>query len=373
MNYSSALLQLPNAVDYAAFATDATSTVDHSDLCGVAWHYGNPLGEQRLLELADATHPAFVDRSHRHVVAVTGPDAAEYLNNLFSQLLLDLPAGTTRAALDFDAQGHILHHFQLLRTEEGFLVDVAASQAESLLAYLQRMVFWSQVEIAATDLARIDVYGSSELPAAFTSPAEQTYCTALLGTPLAPTPSGATWYMPRAELAGFGKAAVAAGWSPVGLLAHTAQRARQLQPELAIDLDAKAIAHEVPHFINREEHVGAVHLHKGCYRGQETVSRVENLGRPPRQLVCLQLDGSAPSLPEPGAEIMAGKRRVGRVGTVVQDYEYGPVALALVKQSALTQPLHVGEMAVTIDPDSLRVAQPEQRGKQAIAQLKGNT
>src|SRR3712207_9127403 len=77
----------------------------------------------------------------------------------------------------------------------------------------------------------------------------------------------------------------------------------------------------------------AVHLAKGCYRGQETVARVHNLGRPPRRLVLLHLDGLAEELPAPGTPVLSGTREVGRVGTVARHFELGVVALALVKQS----------------------------------------
>ena len=77
----------------------------------------------------------------------------------------------------------------------------------------------------------------------------------------------------------------------------------------------------------------AVHLSKGCYRGQETVARVHNLGKPPRRLVMLHLDGSGHHLPERGAEVFSGDRRVGHLTTTARHHELGPIALALVKRS----------------------------------------
>ena len=69
----------------------------------------------------------------------------------------------------------------------------------------------------------------------------------------------------------------------------------------------------------------AVHLDKGCYRGQETVARVHNLGRPPRRLVLLHLDGvTTDELPAPGHPGDAPDgRTVGFVGTAVRHYELG--------------------------------------------------
>jgi folate-binding protein YgfZ len=77
----------------------------------------------------------------------------------------------------------------------------------------------------------------------------------------------------------------------------------------------------------------AVHLDKGCYRGQETVARVHTLGRPPRRLTMLHLDGSDNRLPTRGGELLAGDKVVGFVGTSARHHELGPIALAMVKRS----------------------------------------
>ena len=159
-------------------------------------------------------------------------------------------------------------------------------------------------------------------------------------------------------------------------MAYTAARVRAVEPELAVDLDERSIPHEVPSFIGRGDLLGAVHLNKGCYRGQETVARVENLGRSPRLLVMLQLDGSSPELPSPGADVLLGGRTVGRLGTVVHDADYGPIALALVKRSALADPgvvLDVAGTAATVDPDSLPVDEGEHAGRRAVEKLRGST
>ena len=96
----------------------------------------------------------------------------------------------------------------------------------------------------------------------------------------------------------------------------------------------------------------AVHLEKGCYRGQETVARVHNLGRPPRRLVLLNLDGSAERLPETGDPVTTERDgSVGRVGTVAQHHEDGPIALALVKRAVdVGTPLFAGGVDAAVDP-----------------------
>ncbi|WP_399524972.1 YgfZ/GcvT domain-containing protein [uncultured Corynebacterium sp.] len=343
--YRSPLLDVPGAA-----ANQEPVSVDCQ---GVAWHYGDPFAEQRAV-----SHGVLVDRSHRGIVRVSGPDAGQFLNNLLSQKLLDAPAGTRAAALDLDMQGHILHHADVTvaATNTDYYLDLPAEQADSLTAFLRRMVFWSQVTIEPTDLALVTVLGPGAAP------------------------DGAVWAaaypwggcpridaaVPRAELS-----SLAAGPLPLaGLMAFTAERVHALWPELPADLDARSIPHEVPAWIGRGDLPGAVHLDKGCYRGQETVARVENLGRAPRLLVLAHLDGSAPTQPAPGDPITAGGRAVGRVGTVVHDHELGPIALVLLKRSALGRPLASGEVALSVDEASVPRTENAQAGRRAIDALR---
>ena len=114
---------------------------------------------------------------------------------------------------------------------------------------------------------------------------------------------------------------------PIGILALEALRVEAHRPRFGLETDHRTIPHELGWLET------AVHLNKGCYRGQETVARVHNLGRPPRRLVFLHLDGSGHVLPEPGAAVVLGDREVGRLTTVARHFEDGPVALAVVKRS----------------------------------------
>jgi tRNA-modifying protein YgfZ len=99
-----------------------------------------------------------------------------------------------------------------------------------------------------------------------------------------------------------------------------------------------------------------VHLDKGCYRGQETVARVHNLGRPPRRLVRLHLDGSVDHLPAHGDPVQHDGKQVGFVGSAARHHELGPVALALVKRSV---PAEVELIAVGTDDGPAVVASQE--------------
>lgn len=315
---------------------------------GVAWHYGAPLVEQGKL-------PAVVDRSHRSVIKVSGPDAATFLNNLLSQKLNELPDGHSTSALDLDSQGRIMHHMDITRVGEDFYLDTTALQAETLTAYLQKMIFWSEVTITDTDLGILTLLGDLPLPdCAFAREVSW------------PGPRRVDVAVPRPLIDAQVTELQSHGAHLMGLMAFTAERVKALEPELAADLDDKSIPHESPYLIDH-----AVHLNKGCYRGQETVSRVHNLGRSPRVLVLLHLDGSAPSLPQPGDPILAGTRTVGRMGTVVHDHELGPIALGLVKRSALEAPLVSGETALAVDKASLPDDSQERPGRAAINKLRG--
>jgi tRNA-modifying protein YgfZ len=135
-----------------------------------------------------------------------------------------------------------------------------------------------------------------------------------------------------------------AGAVPAGMWAYEALRVEARRPRLGFDTDHRTIPHEIG-LIGT-----AVHLDKGCYRGQETVARVHNLGRPPRRLVLIHLAGESDELPEPGAPIESGGRSVGFVGTAVHHYELGPIALAVVKRSLPDEAeLSVAGSPVTID------------------------
>ncbi|MEX3504532.1 folate-binding protein YgfZ [Corynebacterium sp. LK2510] len=361
------------ARDGAAELPDAEASL--LDATGVAWHYGDPLGEQHAI----AHQPVMVDRSHRRVLRVSGPDAATFLNNLLSQKLIDVTAGFSAAALDLDMQGHILHHVDVYADGSAFYLDMPSYQARSLIDFLERMVFWSEVTIDEADLAILTV-----LAPAGSGSGSSTALKAVDAVDAVFTRSIPGWgrvdrfdvAVRRDDLTAAADAFVAAGGTLAGLMAFTAERVFAGEPELRADLDEKSIPHEAPMLINRGEHIGAVHLEKGCYRGQETVARVENLGRSPRLLILLHLDGSAPVEPATGAQITLGGRKVGRLGTVVHDADYGPVALALVKRSALGGAGEVTiagdvEVAARVDPSSLPRDEGDHAGRRAVESLRG--
>jgi tRNA-modifying protein YgfZ len=280
---------------------------------GVAAHYGSPYPEQRAL----AAGTAFVDLSHRGVIAVSGGDRRTFLHSLTSQDFESLEPGTETTALVLDPNGHV--EFALYGADDGdvFRAHVEPGTSSALAAWLDSMRF----------LMRVEVRDESDA--------------------LAPllVPGGRVELVPRDALAD------RVDGRPAGMWAHEALRIERGEPRLGLDTDHKTIPNEVGWIGS------AVHMSKGCYRGQETIARVHNLGRPPRRLVRLHLDGSVDRLPALGADVTTPDGRVvGFAGSSARHYELGPIGLALVKRSVpVDVPLLADGIAasqeVIVDPD----------------------
>lgn len=320
----SPLLLLPGAVP--AQGLDA----------GIAWHYGDPVAEQRAAE----NRAALFDRSNRDLIAVTGEDRLTWLHSLTSQQLADLPDGATTAALVLSPTGHVEHHAVVTHHAGTVYLDTEPGAGAALIAFLDGMRFWSKVEVTpVADLAVLTVAGPRA--ADLVGPIDLAGGLRRVGA------DGIDLLVPRAQLGAIAAALRSAGAVPAGSWAADALRIPTRRPRWGVDTDEKTIPNEVSWLQT------AVHLSKGCYRGQETVARVHNLGRPPRRLVMLNLDGSAGTLPETGDPVTTGAgRTVGRVGTVAQHHELGPIALALVKRAVEPgMPLLVGPVDAAVDPD----------------------
>ena len=302
---TSPLLRRPGAV--AAAAPDAA----------VAGHYGDPLREQRTL-LADG---GVVDRSQRGVVRVAGPDRLSWLHSLTSQHLESLASGEWTEALVLSPHGHVEHHLTLVDDGDAVWAHVEPGTADALVAYLDSMRFMLRVEVA-------DVTASHAV-------------ISVVDGGGGGSGSVRDRVVPRADLE---SAVDAAGLPLVGHDAFEALRVAAGRPRLGFETDHRTIPHEVGW-------IGvAVHLDKGCYRGQETVARVHNLGRPPRRLVLVHLDGSSETLPAVGTPVELDGRPVGFLGTAVHHAELGPIALAVVKRATADDArLVVAGMAAQID------------------------
>ena len=111
---------------------------------GVAWHYGDPVREQRLL----AEGLAAVDLSHREVVTITGPDRLSWLHSMTTQHLLGLEPRTSRESLVLSPKGHIEHALHLVDDGETTWITVEPGTAAALVAWLESMRFMLRVEVA---------------------------------------------------------------------------------------------------------------------------------------------------------------------------------------------------------------------------------
>ncbi|MEY9214763.1 folate-binding protein YgfZ [Thermobifida halotolerans] len=305
---TSPLLKRPGAV--------AAETPDTD----IAAHYGEPVQEQRALERGSG----WIDRSNRGVVRVSGPDRLGWLNDLTSQLLRDLAPGTATESLVMDANGRLLHHLSVVDDGTALWAHVEPGTAAGLTAFLDSMRFMLRVEVADLSDERAVVTVAGPERSAVLDAVRDTLPP---GTPLRPAVDETDLFLPVTALETVTEALTAAGARPAGLWAYEARRIAAHRPRLGLDTDHRAIAHETGWIGS------AVHLEKGCYPGQETVARVHNLGRPPRRLVMLHLDGTAERLPERGAAIELDGRTVGTVGSSARHFELGPIALGLVKRT----------------------------------------
>ncbi|HET6636627.1 MAG TPA: folate-binding protein [Streptomyces sp.] len=280
---------------------------------GVAAHYGDLFREQRAL--ADGT--GFVDLSHRGVVTVSGDDRLSWLHLLLTQHVSELPPGHATEALILSAHGHIEHAVSLVDDGATTWMHTEPGRQGELISYLESMKFFYRVEVAD----RTDEFAVVHLPAGSIVPAPD-------GVTVRETAHGRDLFLARGDLESFaGQAAPA-----VGVLAHEALRVEAHRPRLGMETDHRTIPHEVGWIGS------AVHLQKGCYRGQETVARVHNLGKPPRRLVFLHLDGSEVRIPVHGDAVRLAAdgvegRKIGFVTTSARHHELGPIALALVKRN----------------------------------------
>ena len=267
---------------------------------GAIWHFGEPNKEQKELIAANA----WADLSHRAVISISGKDRLTWLHALTTQHLENLTAGVWKDALILDAQGHVVEQLFLVDDGQITWIHTEAERVAPLIEYLEKMKFMLEVEVAdqSNNYAVLRAPGKADG----------------IGGPYA--------LVPRDELAqtidAFSKSHM-----QVGMWALDAERVSQGRARLLFETDHKSIPNELG-FLNK-----AVHMNKGCYRGQETVAKVFNLGQPPRRLVLLHLDGSMVALPEHGAKVMLEDKEVGYLGTVARHYELGPIALAVIKRN----------------------------------------
>ena len=267
---------------------------------GAVWHFGQVAQEGRAL----AKGQAWADLSHRAIIKISGNDRLSWLHSLTTQHLEKLEPGIWQEALILDPKGHLEYQFYLVDDAEATYLHLDQISAPPLLEYLEKMKFMLDVSVSNVS----DSYAILKAPGLSDE----------IGGPYA--------LLPRSELEAtkqaFNKVA-----TQVGIWALEAERIAMGRARIGFDSDHKSIPNELG-LLNR-----AVHMAKGCYRGQETVAKIYNLGNPPRRLVLLHLDGSVVTSPPKGTDVMNGEVKVGFLGTVARHHELGTIALAVIKRN----------------------------------------
>jgi folate-binding protein YgfZ len=267
---------------------------------GAVWHFGEPVKEQRALEAGTA----WADLSHHNIIAVSGVDRLKWLHDLTTQFVSDLQPGVWMANMILDAKGHVEYQFNVVDDGTTTFLVLDPGYSEQLIEYLTKMKFMLRVDVKDA---------SSEF--------------AVLRAPGAPTEIGGPFALvPRSEVEEMKKTFGGVA-TQVGTWALDAERVAAHRPRIGFETDHKSIPNEIG-VLN-----GAVHMKKGCYRGQETVAKIYNLGNPPRRLVMLHLDGSDVGFPAVGTKIENDGIVVGFIGTVARHHELGTIALAVVKRN----------------------------------------
>jgi len=267
---------------------------------GAIWHFGEPVKEQRALEAGTA----WADLSHLEIVAIKGEDRLTWLHALTTQHHEQLQPGQWQEALILDPQGHVEYQFFVVDDGDTVFLVLDPGYKETLIEYLNKMKF----------MLRVDVRDASSEYAVLRAPGATTE----LGGPFA--------LVPRPELEDMRKVFNESA-TQVGTWALDAMRVAAGRARIAFETDHKSIPNELG-VLNK-----SVHMAKGCYRGQETVAKIYNLGNPPRRLVMLHLDGSVVTSPPQGTDVMNGDVRVGFIGTVARHHELGTIALAVIKRN----------------------------------------
>jgi tRNA-modifying protein YgfZ len=311
-----------------------------------AWHYGGPLTEQK--KAMETELGALFDRSDRDLITVTGAARLEWLHSLTTQHLTSLKPHEGTEALVLSPTGRVEHHMNVFDDGTTTWLDTEPGDGESLLKYLQLMKFRTEVDIADVSAEwALFTFTCNDTgkaaPVVHPVPAARFVQREIPLDPTAVYPGqaldGTAGWTRRTDALGvptydiavqreaIGTFVLGDDTVPAGTWAWDALRVAAALPAFGIDTDEKTVPHEVPRWLER-----AVHFNKGCYRGQETVAKVHHLGQPPRRLVMLHLDGTSEQPPASGTPIMLGDKQVGVIGTAVQHYELGQIALALVKR-----------------------------------------
>ena len=323
----------------------------------IPWHYGDPFKEQRDLVAGIGQ----VDLGNREVVSITGPDRNSWLNSLTTQDLLT--PYKSNQTLVLSPHGHIEHDLHVIDDGTTTWLIVEPGTAAELIKFLESMKFMLRVEIAdrTEEFAVVGAPGwvETNYPTWHSSSVYVDFSNDIYVTHRPAKWQISEYLVPRADL-------LKELTHPIGSWAWEAHRIRSGVARFNFETDHKTIPHEIGLIGS------AVHLNKGCYRGQETVARVVNIGQPPRRLVHLELDGSTNELPTIGAKVSHEGNEVGHLTSVVQDFESGPVGLALIKRSTPSEAVLVvnqvsAAQTVIVKPDAQPLAQPTLNSRRLLS------
>lgn len=319
----------------------------------VAAHYGRPFAEEHQLRAGRG----FTDLSFIEIVTVSGVDRLSWLHNLTTRDFNSLKSGISTEMMILDPNGHIQSVAGVVDDGETTWLLTDVGGAEPLAFFLDSMKFMLRVEVVIRPgLGAIGVMAVPDaIPAAAAELAQVVWHDPWPNT----TPGGTNYgisddehparlsnrsimIVPEEQLGACAEALIAGGMTPVGLLGWEAARIADRRPRASHEVVERALPHELDWLRT------AVHLEKGCYRGQETVAKLINLGKPPRRLTYLYLEGPEGELPDPGTEVMLNGKKVGQLTSIARDADEGPIALALLKRSvAVDATLEIGEFVAS--------------------------
>ena len=260
--------------------------------------------------------------SDRAVVRVTGLDARSLLHNV---LTLDMDRADSRGSgygALLTPQGKILWDFILHKMPDGFAADIRADQADAFAQRLSLYKLRAKVDIAAAP--EFAVYVEWTGGASPQGGGERRADPRVVEL-------GSRWLAPAGSVA---TDAPAAGW-------HR-HRIALAVPEGGVDF---VFGDTFPHDAAMDALHG-VAFDKGCYIGQEVVSRMRHRGTARRRIVAL---AGAGAWPEPGAEIVGGERPLGRLGSSADGRGIGLVRLDRTREALdAGLPIRVGAQELSI-------------------------
>lgn len=322
-------------------------------------HFGDAFREQRRLSDGAALAPL----GDRTVIEVAGSERLTWLDSITSQAVGRLAPGDSTELLVLDPQGRIEHAAGVFDDGASTWLIADANDVDALAGWLTRMKFRTQATVdVRSDLVLVGyvdggpiastasaaVFAPNGTPLVWADPWQRISVGGHQYSEVIEHPAADfAWRMAiLTEGAADALSATVDRDALAGLLAAEALRIAAWRPRWTTEVDERSLPHESDWIRS------AVHLNKGCYRGQETVAKVHNLGHPPRRLAALHLDGSDAVLPEPGAPVFADGDQVGHLTSVARHYDDGPIALAMLSRRA-----PVGDLVVRADDIDIAASQ----------------